>query len=923
MESYSSDSDAASPTDSSSNSSRKSKAWSRLDLLQKLKPEAEKTNTLILQLLEIGNDKMFQEAGLRITTESLLEKQKRYEGYGLEEGTAPAGDFSKFTFEEQLLSEMLRSDLKKLQKKFPKTHSKRGSFYSSPLHAARSPFRQELEVGRASPLTSSLASPLTPPKANSVISENSSRFNDLFFGCLRTYLRRVLEMNAIDTNETSDQILCGYAYRNPPIYFTNAPGAVTISHGNPSVATWTFKGKTYHAITQRSVGSVDRIPPGFYETTKRKRFEHFRQTVRMPLYESQVRSSINQTTEEIDLVIKTRNVPALLDSLEVDFGADMYLVAGNFPIACTAVDIYNLVTAKDPRTLRTHIGRFLHEYIAQYNSSIVFANNYDPDAECDAILSEIIYEYLAQNDSWAQISESLIQQRLLEIYSSQSYIDADTLAFEETVSSSPLFNAEIEAEYTKYISDYPPGLIFHQAKCVDVPSYDNKTTYAGLLTKCLRPILFLTDLGKYALFFKSQMRTHQYVLSQFYDYTGGQLINFFPELVMKRLHLEIDEKTFLEAKKNLDELLKDKVDSTFKRLAASVIENMRVNDISRQETERRVLRSSGSFSSASSLNSSICESTCVCDRLIDVFVRERFITTPLYQSDAFDNMWRPIIIPVLESLRQDRRVRSQDLSSFAPTILSTGVVSLPLDEGNTVEILDEEAVLKLYGKYVIASGYNGTETTIGYFLLDDIVEDIITGVSDTRPPDEMLERFKRKMHNCIVSFKFQHDKKKDVAGKETKKRARNEPEEPSTSTQNHLVQAYVSSLGEEKKSVGSWGVILQSSSGQLLGKYRGGLQSTTFKMMQRAPLKKLSQWIASLSENDASSYRMIEVNLDPRIAPQGDELATLVADLVDVASLRGISMTIKPSPENQHLTKVRQMVESALSRLQAKRLRSS
>lgn len=682
----------------------KSKIISRLDVMQRL-PRA-RTDRLIEKLISFKEHLPL--ANKRLTLNILEERAKRFDD--LPE-TMTKYEFKRMEATEKHLADTYDAFVKKIQEHLIS--------HDSPL---RSSSRSSLRL--SSSLPSSIA-PQISVVLDDPISKAPEQFVRLVKGCLQTYLERVLLHNGISTYENTESVLCESVYRQAPIHYKSAD--MKIVSFNPSVIEWTFDGKVYRAPLRVSSGYAQDYIPGYYDSNFQRRFQQWRERVKIPEHAQHIRETFSPSQEDIDHVIGQRNVPGLIADLENDYGAlDLYFLPLS-TIVRSSVDLFNLVYDINTQSLRSNIGKFFRHYIlSNFPSSVSFQNQYFGIAYED-VVSDIIYQYLVEIDAWGSVIEEAVSQKI------DAYITTNTVIGEdrkEFVASHPNLAKEIEDEYKVLIRNYPPNLSFKTRTHIELPKTTPHTTFRELFEKVIRPLTFLTDLGEFSLFFKAQMRTGYYNLSQFYTYSDSQLILLFPELVFAILNRDeggathISKTQFDEAKEKIDRLVEQSVQHTF---------SLMVKNANSQHPEQGC---------ASLVNTLIATPS----RLTKSGVHFMLV------GESERAWWSKVTIPAVQMISSGS-VHPIDLELYRPHILTTSEISLPLETpsgSSSMDHYDEESLLTLYGEYIIATRVVDDVTSIGYFLSSDVIEDVIASDST----DESVLRFKGKMHNCIAKYLF-------------------------------------------------------------------------------------------------------------------------------------------------------------------------
>lgn len=555
-------------------------------------------------------------------------------------------------------------------------------------------------------------SPLPSPRASLEISRNiifptlESDFSDLspdvkreFLSRLRNYLDATLyTTHRISVDENSDAKLCGFTYKTIPPYFTNKFPQTQISYGkSPYVVEWVFDGIKYRAPYRHPQSTEPH--KGYLEIELEKRFALFRKNVRAPYY----RDQISTTLEKVDRVITTRTLPIELGHLEDDFGfLDLYLMP-NSTIEKNASDLYKFITNFE-KPLKYNVSQFIHWYLSsKFNSALIFSQYFAVDATLEDILAELIYEYLVHHDVWTDIQGNLSNIELEEKMKDPQVIADDRVEFNKDFEQIAF---EIENSYRDLLGryNYPPELEFKPVKNYELPQ---SGTIRQILESCLRPLVFLDDLGEYALFFKAQMRTGYYVLSQFYEYKDENLILLFPEFVLHFLKEKQHDVKFLEmVNKKISDLLSFKVDEVYKRLKNNT-----------------PIRTS--------------------------------ISIQNYSRYGTDNFWTENTKPAIESLA-DTGVYLGDLyKHFRAHILSTHI-----SQSYSVDLVDTDAILDELGKYIITTRYDTAtgKNMINYTAIAQIVAEVAKNGKKPRS-------FNDKLYNCLQEKIFHTRSSNTYAGK--------------------------------------------------------------------------------------------------------------------------------------------------------------
>ena len=548
------------------------------------------------------------------------------------------------------------------------------------------------------------------PNLDDDFSKLSFEIKTKFSSRLRNYIDKALyEVHQIPSDENSDSKLCGYTYKNTPPYFTSRN--VKISYVLlPYVAEWEFDNATYRALYRHP--KSDTPQPGFLEIEIEKRFALFRKNVRAPIYSEQYNASL----EEVDLEITSRALPTLLDHLDYDFGfMDLYLMP-NSTIERNASDLYKYVTGFE-KPLKHRVSQFVHWYISsKFNSALIFSQYFAYDATFEDILADLIYEYLVHYDVWTDIHSVMNKDLLEDMMNKPEVIAADRVEFEKEIGNVTL---EIEKSYRDLIGkfNYPPELKFKPVKIYELPQTG---TIRQILEMCLRPLVFLDDLGKYALFFKAQMRTGYYVLSQFYDYKEENLILLFPEFVLHFLEGSHRDVKFLEeVNKKISILLDSKVEDVYKRLKN---------------------------------NSPFHIST----------------TIQNYTRYGTDNFWEENTSRAIDSLAKTGVYFGDFYEQFRAHILSTNI-----SQSNFVKLVDTDAILEELGKYIITARRDATgKNMINYTAIAQIVAEVARS-------GKIPKNFNDKLYNCLQEKIFHTRSANTYAGK----RGRQDLTESSSSLQ--------------------------------------------------------------------------------------------------------------------------------------------
>lgn len=684
---------------------------SRQDALEKLSIGVNQTNRRIETLMSYGDDILskIQESP---TITSLQSDLLRLDAVG---DVMTLKKFSELQAHERNLSKTYETILARVEKYLDA--QPRGS----PLR------RLALSSPRSSPLRSS-QNTITPNDNVEVNVRLTDKISDVplevqkrILGCLSMYVEHIFSRHKIPRYETHESMLCESVYSNSPIHYSLAD---THFLSNPTIVQWVFRGKTYRAPSKGFIGFArDNKPPGYYDIQLEKRFQRFRNEVTIPRYEASIRKSDAPSQSEVDAIIKTRDIPDLITHLERDYGAlDLYLIP-NTTMPHTIDSFYTFIADFNDINLRTDVGRFFKRYILyNFRSSTIMQNKYF-GLTLDLVIAELIYEYLKEVGAWDPIAESVISHKVSQ------YINDPHVTFEdmkEFRSLHPTLDSDIESEYASLIRNYPPNLMFKQREQIKIPSHTKGDTFLQVFEKVMRPLVFLTDLGTHALFFKSQMRTGYYNLSQFYEYTDGQLILIFPELVFSVLQGKITAEQFNDAKAKIEMLISQKVNYVFESIAKNA---------SGPNAERKCADLMSSFE--------------VSDFVIpktSPFSRADIVLSTLSNDSDDSVFWSSVITPAIHTIRSNVSPSPFSLTNYyGPHILTTSITWSSSDLGRNARF-DEESLLSLYRNYIIAT----KDGTIDYVPISDIIEDVARSSSI----DTSMSRFKEKMHNCIVKYLF-------------------------------------------------------------------------------------------------------------------------------------------------------------------------
>jgi hypothetical protein len=434
--------------------------------------------------------------------------------------------------------------------------------------------------------------------------------------------------------------------------------------------------------------------------------------VRAPYYREQKAA----TLEDVDQEITSRALPTLLDHLDHDFGfMDLYLMP-NSTIERNAYDLYKYVTNFE-KPLKYRVSQFIHWYISsKFNSALIFSQYFDYGANLEDILADLIYEYLVHYDVWTDIHNILNNVLVETLMKDPQVIAVDRIEFEKDIGR---IKSEIEQSYRDLIGkfNYPPELQFKPIKNYELPQTG---TIRQILEMCLRPLVFLEDLGKYALFFKAQMRTGYYVLSQFYEYKDENLILLFPEFV---LH-------FLEKKPDVNFL-----ETVNKKI--SVLLNFKIEDV------YKLLKNGTPFHISTTIRT--------------------------YARHGTDNFWEENTKPAIESLADTGVFFGDFYEQFRAHILSTNI-----SQSYSVNLVDTDAILEELGKYIITTRYDATtgKNMINYTAIAQIVAEVVKS-------GKIPKNFNDKLYNCLQEKIFHTRSANTYAGK----RGRQDLTETSSSLQ--------------------------------------------------------------------------------------------------------------------------------------------
>lgn len=678
---------------------------SRQDALEKISIGVNQTNRRIETLMAYGDD-VLSKVQDSPTLSSLKTDLLRLDTVG---EVMTMKKFSELQTREHNLSKTYETILTRVEKFLDS--QPRGSPLRRLAMSSSSP--------RSSPLRSSqtiVADAKVNVRLTDRVIDAPPEVQKRMLGCLSMYIEHIFARHKIPRFETHESLLCESVHSNAPIHYSLVD---TQFLSNPAIVQWVFRGKTYRAPSKGFIGFARDIkPPGYYDIELEKRFHLFRNEVTIPRFENSVRNSSPPSQSEIDAIIKARDIPDLVTNLEQDYGAlDLYLIP-NTTVPHDVVSFYVFVTDFDDSKLRTDVGKFFKRYILfNFRSSTIMQNEYY-GLTLDLIIAKLIYAYLKEAKVWDPIAESVIAHKVAHFIEDPHIIASD---MEEFRSSNPTLDSDIEDEYVSLISTYPPNLTFKQREQLKMPSYTKGDTFLQVFEKVIRPLVFLTDLGAHALFFKSQMRSGYYNLSQFYEYTDGQLILIFPELVFSVLQGKIGAEEFNDSKARIEMLVSQKVNYVFESIMKSAsgpnAERKCADLISSFEVDDFVMPRVSPFSRADILLSTISSS----------------------EVDTFS--WNDVVTPAIHTIQSKEKIKSS--SFYAPHILTTSIVRSTLDQDVR---FDEESLLSLYRNYIIAT----KDGTIGYVPISDIIEDVARSSST----DSSMARFKEKMHNCIVKYLF-------------------------------------------------------------------------------------------------------------------------------------------------------------------------